>query len=884
MTQPPRAARLLLRLLPGPIREVVAGDLEEIWAVQPSRLRYWRLTIGSLAAWWWHRLRGYAPPRALERPMHGDSTMEEFVQDLGYALRLMRRAPGFTAAIVLTLAVGIGANAATFTIVDILTLMPLSFKAPERVAFVFGWNADRQQRRFNIPLADAVEIGKSMSSLEGVAAYQYWSANVTGGAVPERVQAYRVTANTFALLGVDAALGRGLTAADGRTGAPDVAVLSHGLWQRRFGGAPSIVGQTITLDGRPHTIVGVMPRRFEFPVFNFKGEVWTPLEYDEAALRAASPAIVAIARLRPGVEYARAQAELDAVMRRLEADYPRTNRGLGGRLLEMRRIGEDVGAGSISVVLLCAVGFVLLLACANVANLLLSRAVSREREIGVRAAIGAGRARIVRQLLTESAVLSAAGALAGLVLAAVVLWWLRRSLPELLVLTMPNVLELGVDRGTLLYTAVIATVSALLFGVVPALRTANVDLLASLKVAGAAGSPRRHQRARAALMIGEVAVSVVLLVGAGLLVRAVDRLQHVDPGFNPEPVVTMTVSLPEYRYATADAQRRFFDAALANVQRTAGVQSAALVNALPLSTYDAGTRYVVAGRDVEPGREPGAGLRIVTADYFATLQIPMRAGRAFDARDERQGQPVAIVNQELARRAFGDADPIGQHLRLGRSASTEPVRAIVGVVGNVLHNDLTERPNPEIYVPFAQAPTETMTLAARTNGDPLASLDAVRVALAAVDRDQPIFQIKTMRALVDEALLPNTTATAIMALFAGLALALASIGVYGVSSYAVTQQTREFGVRLALGATPLALLGMVVRRGLALVAIGTAIGGAAAWGAGRAMAALLPSVRAADTLPYVAVCGILLVVGGAACYIPARRAMRLNPAQILRGD
>jgi len=886
MAGPPRLARLLLRLLPPPVREVVEGDLDELWSSDPSPLRDWRLTLASIGAWSWHRLRGHGRPLGYEQTNQGDGVMQELLQDIGYGLRLMRRAPGFTAAIVLTLAVGIGANAATFSIVDVMALTPLSYKNPERIAFVFGWNAERQQRRFNIPLADAIDIGKAMTSLDGVAAYLYWSANLTGAASPERVQAYRVTANTFALLGVDAAYGRTLTAADGRPDAADVVVLSHGLWQRRFGGAPSILGHTMTLDGHPHTIVGIMPRQFEFPVFNFKGDVWTPLKYDEAtaSARAGSPSIVAITRLRPNVGYAPAQAELDTVMRRLETDNPRTNRGLGGRLLEMRTLGEEFGTSSISLVLMLAVGFVLLLACANVANLLLSRAVSREREIGVRAAIGAGRARIVRQLLTESALLSAAGSVAGVALAALVLRWIRGSLPELLLLTQPNILDLGVDRRTLLYTTGLATVSALLFGAAPAFKTARSDLLTSLKSAGHGGSSPRHRRARAALMVGEVAVSVMLLVGAGLLVRAVERLRHVDPGFNPESVATMTVSLPEYRYAAADAQRNFFNAALTNAQQTAGVRSAAFINVLPLSTYDSATRYVVTGQDVEPGREPTAGLRTVTPDYFATLQIPVHAGRSFDSRDEAQAQPVAIVNQDFARRTFGDADPIGRSLRLGRANSTGALRTIVGVVGNVLHNSLTGRPDPEIYLPFAQAPGPTMVLAARITGDPDRAIDAVRASMAKVDPDQPIFQVKTMRALVDAALLPNTTATAIMAVFAGLALILASIGIYGVTSYAVTQQTREFGVRLALGATPRALLGLVVRRGLLLVAIGTAIGAAAAVAAGRALAALLPSVSAADAVPYLAVSAILLMVGGAACYVPARRAMRLDPVEILRAD
>ena len=809
----------------------------------------------------------------------------QFVQDVGYGLRLMRQAPGFTMAVVLTLAIGIGANAATFSIVNILALTPLTYKEPERVAFVFGWNAERQQRRFNVPLADAMDIRSQTQTLADVAAYQYWSANLTGIAVPERIQAYRVTANTFSLLGVDAAHGRALIAGDGRSDAADVVVLSHGLWQRRFGGLPSVVGQTVTLDGRPHTIVGVMPSRFEFPVFNFKGEAWTPLKIETAAgTRESSPSIVAIARLKPGVSYREAQVELDIVMRRLETDHPRTNRGLGGRLLEMRRLGDEFGGGSLSFILLFAVGFVLLLACVNVANLLLSRAVSREREISVRAAIGAGRARLVRQLLTESALLSVAGALAGIGIAAVTLRWLRASLPELLVVTQPNVLDLGIDRATLFYTGGLATLSALLFGGAPAIRTANIDLLTSLKSGGHGTSTPRHQRMRATLMVAEVAMSVVLLAGAGLLVRAVGRLRHINPGFNPESVLTMTISLPEYRYGDAAAQRTFFTAALEGVQRLAGVRDAAFVNVLPFSTYDGGTRYVTSAQDVEVGREPTAAYRVITPEYFTTLEIPIMIGRRFDSRDGESGQPVAIVNQALARRAFGNVDPIGRQLRPGRADSTKPWRTIVGVVGDVLHSELTKRPDPEIYVPFRQAPVPMMFLAARTVGDPDRMVDPVRAALASVDPSQPVYHIKSMRALVDAALLPDTNAMAMMTLFAALALVLAGVGIYGVTSYGVTQQAREFGVRLALGAAPVDMLIMVIRRGLTLVGVGTAIGATAAVGVGRVLAAVVPGVNSADAPTYVTVCAILVAVGAAACYVPARRAMRLDPMEILRAE
>ncbi len=884
--RPPIAARWLLRaLLPMEVAEVLEGDLEESWHdAVASRRRYWRLVIASIVAWWVHRLRGEPAP-ATAPTSSGDGLMQTFLQDLWYGVRLMRRAPGFTAAVVMTLAIGVGANAATFSIVNILTLKPLTYRNPERVAFLLGWNTERQQELFNMPLSDAIDIGKQTQSFGGVAAYMYWSANLNGGGVPERIQAYQVTANTFGLLGVDALHGRPLIADDGRAGAADVVVLSHGLWQRRFGGSPSIVGQRVALDGRAYTVVGVMPARFEFPVFNFKGEAWTPLKVDVDAgvPRAASPSIVAIARLKLGVPYSRAQAELDAIMRRLETDNPRTNRGLGAHVIEMRRLGAE-NIGPIAAILMSAVGFVLLLACANVANLLLARAVARERELSVRVALGAGRARLVRQLLTESCLLAAAGAAVGVLLAFWALRALRASLPELLMTTAPNVMDLGVDRATLAFTSALAFLSALLFGAAPALRTTRADLSGSLKTGGHGTAAPRHQRFRAALIVGEVAISLVLLVAACLLVRTFTGLRRVDPGFNADSVLTLTVSLPEYRYADARAQQRFFEQALDKVSAVAGVRSTAFVNVLPFSTYNRGGRYVVDGQAVEAGREPASAYRVVTGAYFHTLEIPIVAGRAFDARDRETTQMVAIVNRALAARAFGDADPIGRRLRLGRRDSTSPWLTIVGVAGNVLHSEMRGRPDPEIYVPMAQAPAPMMMLAARTAGDPDGLRDAVRGAIATVDPTQPVYHVKTLRALIDEALISSAAAMSMMMLFGALALLLATVGIYGVVSYAVSQQTREFGVRLALGAAPGDVLRLVLRRGLSLILLGTAIGAAGALGAARMLSGVLYGVTFADAPSYAAGAAVLILVGAAACYIPARRAMRLDPVAILRAE
>jgi putative ABC transport system permease protein len=553
----------------------------------------------------------------------------------------------------------------------------------------------------------------------------------------------------------------------------------------------------------------------------------------------------------------------------------------------MRRLGDEINERGAppTVVAMAAVGFVLLLACANVANLLLARAVSRERELAVRAALGAGRGRLVRQLLTESLLLAAAGCGLGLVFAGWALRVLRTSLPELLIATMPNVMELGVDRATLAFSAALAVVCTAFFGAGPAIRMVRTDLQASLKSGGQGTPAPRHQRMRAALMVGEVAISLILLVAAGLLVRTFNGLQHVDTGFNPNRVLTMMTSLPDYRYADAPAQRRFFEAALERIARVPGVTSAAFVNTLPFSTYNDSTRYVVEeGTPPEPGREPATDSRLITADYFKTLEIPVVAGRPFDGRDRDTTARVAIVNRTLARQAFGGSDPIGKRIHLGRRDSGSPWLTIVGVVGDVRHSEVTGPSSPEIYRLLAQDPQAMMMLAVRVSGDEHALTDHVRAAIAAVDPTQPVYHVKTLKRLVGDALLPSAAAMSMMTFFGVLALLLATIGIYGVISYAVSQQTREFGLRLALGASPGDVLQLVFRRALSLVLAGTALGVLGALAVTRLLGGILYGVTPADVTTYLTVASGLILVGGLACFLPALRAMRVDPVVVLRTD
>jgi putative ABC transport system permease protein len=889
MKRPPPFAEYLMRvLLPQEAFEAIAGDLEEAWhAGALGAAQYWRLALTSIAQVHGERLRTAEGrgPFTTDPERHGDGPMRSLIQDLGYGFRLLRRAPGFTLAAVATLALGIGANTAIFSLVNILALRPLPYRDPARVAFVLAWDLERQANRFSMSLADVAELQRQTRTLQDMAAYSYWSANLTSGDVPERVQAYEVTANTFNLLGVPPLLGRALRPEDGAEGSRDVVVISHGLWERRFGGDASVVGSELQVDGRARTIVGVMPAAFEFPVFNFKGDLWAPMSFDPAAVlanRSAAPRATTLARVRGGVSYAEAQAEIDTLMRQIEEEQPVTNRALSARLLEMGKLDDEIAGTGMSIVIATA-AVVLLLACANVANLLLARGAARHRELAVRAALGARRGRIVRQLLVESLLLAIAGGLAGSALAFVALEGLRSSLPEAVLMTQPNILALGIDRNTLAFALVLSLFTSLLCGLVPAWKASRPYLQEGLKESASAGGAAGTRKLRTALVVAEVALSTMLLVGATLLVRSYQNLRQVTPGFNPDGVLTLAVTLPDYRYGTEERIRQFYEEATDRIARVPSVERAAFVNVLPFSTYDRGSRFLIDGRPLpEAGREPSAGFRSITPGYFDTLHIPLLSGRAFAASDRPGSLPVGIVNREFARQNFDGQDPVGQRIKNAGSDTAAPWITVVGVVGDVHHTQLTTRPAPEVYRPFAQAPRAMMMLAARVNGDPVALAPAVRKAIQAIDPTQPVFHVKTLDALVSESLAAQTAAASLVALFSALALVLATIGTYGVVSYAVSQQTREFGVRMAFGATPGHVVRLVMRQGFLLVVVGVGLGLAGAAAVTRLLAGALYGIGPGDPLAFTGVGAVLLIVGLGACAVPAIRATRIEPVRALR--
>jgi putative ABC transport system permease protein len=882
---PPRLAWLALHLLPRALREPIAGDLEEEWraGAHRSRWRLWNLVLRSIAACWLDRLRHGAGRRDTPRPK-GDSAMQSLRQDLHYGWRLMWRNPGFTFATVATLALGIGANTAIFSVVNVLSWKALPYHEPDRVAFVLGWDLEENEMRFNLRQADYLDLQRSATTLAAVSAYSYVSANLTGGDMPDRVQAYRVTPSTFPLLGVPAALGRVFDHADAAAGRGDVAVMSHGLWQRRFGGDAAIIGRRIDVNGQPHEVIGVMPPRFDYPVFNFKGDLWLPWDLRDAerGQPGARGGATVVGRLRPGVSYAAAQAEVDVLMRGFADRYPDSNRGLGARIVEMGRL-DDEQAGAAPWILLAAVGAVLLLACANVGNLLLARGIVRHRELALRAAIGASRLRIGRQLIVEGVLLGLAGGLSGLLVAVLALAGLRASLPEVLLATMPNINELGIDGAALGFTLAVSLLASLAFGALPAWRASRELFEGALKESGSAGGSRGTRRLRAALVVSEVALATILLVTAGLLGRSYAGLQRISPGFDPSHVMTITLSLPEYKYDDAGSRLRFYEDLAARVSALPGVTATALVNVLPFSTYDRSARLTIEGAPpAQPGREPSVGLRVATARYPETLRIPLVAGRFFERRDAAGGEPVAVVNQAAAARHFGGQDPLGRRIRLGNAE--QPWLTIVGVIGNVHHSTLTEAPQPEVYVALAQSPGAMMMLAARTAGRPEDATAALRGAVQAIDKAQPVYHVRSLESLVGDALLPSRTAAGFTVLFGALALVLATIGIYGVMAYSVSQQTREFGVRLALGATPRDLLRQVLQGGVVMVGAGVAIGMAGGVAVARLLSGTLYGIGPDDPATYAGVLGVLALSALAACAVPAWRASTTAAADALRAE
>jgi predicted permease len=813
--------------------------------------------------------------------------VESLVQDVRYAARRLARTPGFTLVALVTLALGIGANTAIFSVVHGVLLRPLPFQDPDRLYMV--WARHTSTDRYPLQLPEFCDYRDQNKTLESVAAFGNWNPNLTGDGPAERVGGLRVSGNFFTTLGVPAAVGRTLAAADDTPGQEKVVVLAHGLWQRRFGGDPAIVGRPLTLNGEPFTVVGVMPREFFFPIRT--AEIAIPLAPDRDPWRqnrASTSFLRAIARARVGVARAQMTEDLDGILRRLQKEYPASYGSKRG-LLAVPYAEEMTRNFSQALwVLLGAVALLLLIACANLANLMLVRATERRRDMAIRQALGASRSELARQLLVESALLSIAGAALGALLA-------RWSVPLLVALSpeaLPRARDVHVSLPVLLFTLGAAVLAAVVFGLAPALRAARVDPSRDLKAEGrgAAGAAERS-RTRGLIVASQVALMMMLLTGAGLLWKSFREVMRVDAGFDPG-ALTVRLALPRKDYGEIAKVSQFYRQLEARVAALPGVTSVAAVNHVPLNGALASTEYKVADRPPASDDDlPTAQYRMVTPEYFKTMGIPLIAGRTFTDDDREGGAPVVVVSRGLARKSFPDRDPIGRYLLVRDTPAGFRPLQIVGVASDVRHTSLEADAEPHVYLPYHQTHRDVLVwltnnqfLVVRAAGRPLDLAEAVRRELQAVDSTVAAADIRASGYYLDNATAGRRFSLELLAGFAGLALVMAAIGIYGVVSYTVAQRAREIGVRLALGADMRDIIGMVLGEGVKRTAVGIVLGLAGALAASRAVRGLLYGVGATDPMTYASVVALLLGVTVAACLVPAWRAARVNPLIALRAD
>ena len=802
--------------------------------------------------------------------------MAILIQDLRYAARMMIKQPIFTVVAVVALALGIGANTAIFTVVNAVLLRPLPYNEPDSLVWV--WDTQPQLATAPTSLPDFLDWKDQNQSFEYMAAYQSGNMFLDDGNGAQDTAVGLVTPDVFSLFRVKPVLGRTFTEEETQPGRYRVAVLSQAMWQKRFGSDPNILGQIIQLSGAPYTIIGVIPAGFSFPN---EAQLWRPLPIDPKRLDRGPHYLRVVARLKPGITLMQAQSEMSTIASRLAQQYPEKIAGHGVKL----DLLSDVVVGDIGpalFVLLGAVGFVLLIACANVANLLLARAGARQREIAIRTALGATRARIIRQLLTESVLLAVAGGVAGLLIAV----WAVDSLVSLSPDTIPRVREIGIDAKVASFTVLLSMLTGVIFGLAPALQVSKPDLTDALKESGRTTAGARRNRLRSLLVIWEIALSLVLLIGAGLMIRSFATLNRVNPGFNPDKLLTMGVTLLRSSYPEDTQIAAFYSQILERVTTTPGVKSAGATAELPLSGSNTSDYFTIEGRPAIAKEErPISECRTVTPHYFEAMEIPLLKGRDFADTDTKQAPNVAIINEAFARRHFPDEEPLGQRISL-QGQFRDPLM-IVGVVGNVRDFGLDEQPTPELYYPYLQNPlsetyNRSMTIVVRTKSDPAAMAEGLRTELLSLDKTLPVYALKPMTEYLHDSLSRRRFNMILLSAFAAVALLLAAVGIYGVISYSVAQRTHEIGIRVAVGAHAPDILKLVIGQAMLLTLLGIASGLVMAFVLTRLMQSLLFEVSPTDPLTFAVIAAILTIVALVACFVPARRAMRVDPMVALR--
>jgi len=814
--------------------------------------------------------------------------MRKLWQDLLYSARTLRKTPAFTLFAVLTLGLGIGANTAIFGVVDALFLRPMPYPHSEQLVIIWETDNNRKLTHGTAPPADFLDWRSQNHSFQGIAAFQQWFFNLTGKGDPQQLPGVHVSPGFFPMLGVKPVLGRDFLPSEEQYGHGDVVILSHKLWVQNFDADPNVLNTSVTIDGKPYTIVGVLPAGFDFWGYNQPLDLWMPLSFAPSDIRRDNPSLIVFGRLKDGVDLPQANADMSAIAQRLSAAFPATNQGTGTNVVSMH---NDLygGTGDPLLVLLAVVGLVLLIACANVANLMLSRSASRQQEIAIRTALGARRSRLVRQLLTETTLLGLLGGALGLLIA----YGLFHLMPLLIPPGFPHESWIGLNREVLEFTVLIAVLTGIIFGLAPALQFSKPDLTESLKEGGRGSTGGRHSRiTRDVLVVVEVALSLVLLIGAGTLIRSFRAIMNESLGFNPQNVLSFQVWLPDSKYPAPIQASNFFDQAMQRMRHLPGVESVGAINFLPLTGWSDFTSFVIEGRPAPPPKtEFVAHYRVIDDHYFQTMQIPLLSGRYFSDSDTPNSLSVAIINQALKQRYWPNENPLGERVHLSQSNSAPYWPAvgnqsfmIVGIVSDLKDHRFGNVKQGELYLSYMQAPSRIMRIALRTTVPPASMAEPARQVVFSLDKNQPVTDVATMEELLSASVITQALNAKLLTSFAALALVLAAIGIYGVISCGVQQRTHEIGVRIALGAQSRDVIRLIVLRGARLTLIGMVLGIGGAYALTTVLAGFLFGVKSVD-IPSSVVA--LLILGGvalAASYVPARRATRVDPLTCLRHE